>query len=421
MSRLDLVIFGATGFTGKKVVEQVARGGKYYDNLSWGVAGRSQQKLENVLADVSKLTGKDLSHVRVIVADTGDHKSLREMCSQAKVLVNCCGPYRLYGEPVVRAAIEAKTHYVDISGEPLFMETMQLVYDAQAREAGVYVVSACGFDSIPNDMGVVFLQQNWEGTLNSVESYMSSYVSPEVREEANKTGILNYGTWDSLVYGLSDQLKLGSVRKQLFPEKKLKFEPKLKLRAPFHKRGNEWYAPFLGADKFVVYRTQHRAYFDGERPVQFEVYFKMTNLLLALLFTLAAGFLFVMAMFKFTRNLLLDHPRFFSAGMLTKQGPSERVMNNCHFRVELIGKGWGKGVDSKSTPPNKTMVARVSGVNPGYGATVVGVLHSALTILREQHKMPKGGVLTTGAAFRNTSLIQQLHENDFKFEIIEKN
>ncbi|KAM3959968.1 saccharopine dehydrogenase-like oxidoreductase [Aphomia sociella] len=418
MSRLDLVIFGATGFTGKKAVEEVARGGKHYDNLVWGVAGRMKEKLENLIADVSKSTGRDLSNVKMIVADTGNYKSLKEMCVQTKVLVNCCGPYRVYGELVVKAAVEAKTHYVDVSGEPLFMETMQLEYDAKAREAGVCVVSACGFDSIPNDMGVVFLQQNWEGTLNSVESYMSVDVSPEVKKEASKTGLLNHGTWDSLVYGFSDELKLASLRKQLFPEKNKKLEPVLKLRGLLHKRDNQWYIPFPGADKFVVYRTQHRSYCDGERPVQFEVYFRVTTLINALLLAFFTALIFIMSMMKFTRKILLDNPRFFSLGMMTKEGPSDRVMKGSYFRVDLIGKGWEKGVDITTMPPNKTMVARVSGRNPGYGATVVGLLHCALTILSEQNKMPKGGVLTTGAAFRNTSLIKRLNEDNFKFEIV---
>uniref|UniRef100_A0A2H1WM84 SFRICE_017814 n=1 Tax=Spodoptera frugiperda TaxID=7108 RepID=A0A2H1WM84_SPOFR len=110
--------------------------------------------------------GEDLSAIKLIVADVGDEKSLREMCAQTNVLINCCGPYRLYGEPVVKAAIESKTNYVDITGEPQFMDLMQIRYDDKAREAGVFVISACGFDSIPADMGVTFLKQNFKGMLD---------------------------------------------------------------------------------------------------------------------------------------------------------------------------------------------------------------------------------------------------------------
>ncbi|GBP52605.1 Lipid droplet localized protein [Eumeta japonica] len=163
MSRLDVVIFGATGFTGKHALMETIRISKSIP-LTWGIAGRSQRKLQSLIEDVSKKMDENLLSARIIVADVNNQQSLKEMTAQAKVIANCCGPFRLYGEQVVKACIETKTHYVDVSGEPQFMETMQLVYDAAARDAGVYVVSACGFDSVPNDMGVVFLQQNFGGS-----------------------------------------------------------------------------------------------------------------------------------------------------------------------------------------------------------------------------------------------------------------
>ena len=170
--RLDVVIFGASGYTGQYTVYE---GVKVLDGLKWGVAGRSKEKLETTLAEMGKKAEKDLSKTPIIIADVNDEKSLLEMAKQAKVIVNCCGPYRHFGEQVVKACIEAGTHHVDVSGEPQYMETMQLKYNDQAREKGIYIVSACGFDSIPADMGVVFLQDKFEGTLNSVETYLHSY------------------------------------------------------------------------------------------------------------------------------------------------------------------------------------------------------------------------------------------------------
>ncbi|XP_063386586.1 saccharopine dehydrogenase-like oxidoreductase [Cydia fagiglandana] len=118
MSRLDLVIFGATGFTGMKVVEQLATVAKKYPAMTWGVAGRSEAKLKALMADIGKKIGEDLTGIRIILAEVTNERSLRDMCEQAKVLINCCGPYLMYGEPVVKAAVEAKTHCVDVSGEP---------------------------------------------------------------------------------------------------------------------------------------------------------------------------------------------------------------------------------------------------------------------------------------------------------------
>ncbi|KAM3959969.1 saccharopine dehydrogenase-like oxidoreductase [Aphomia sociella] len=420
MSRLDLVIFGATGFTGKKAVEELARGGKHYDTLTWGIAGRSQQKLEAVMADIIKTTGRVLSQVKLIVADTGDYKSLKKMCAQTKVLVNCCGPYQQYGEPVVKAAIEAKTHYVDITAEIEFMETMQLEYDELAREAGVYVVSACGFGSIPNDMGVVFLEKNLNGTLNSVESYLSVHVPLKYWTEALKNGVINYGTWDSLVKSFSIMNELPAIREKLYSEKMPTYKPELKPRGALHCWRGRICLPYPGPDSAVVYRSQRAQLLAGKRPVQFKAYFKDTNPLITILFGIAGVILYLMLKIRFTKQLLLDHPRFFTIGLITKQGPSEKMMNNTFFKFELVGKGWEKGADIESTPPNKTIMAKVSGVNPGYGSTVVSLLHSALTVLRQQDKMPRnGGVMTPAMAFRDTDLIQRLTENNFKFEIIQ--
>ncbi|XP_013142383.1 PREDICTED: saccharopine dehydrogenase-like oxidoreductase [Papilio polytes] len=417
MSRLDLVIFGATGFTGKHAVMECARIAKKKAGLTWGIAGRSQSKLNAVLEEASKKTGEDLSSIPVLIADVGDEESLFAMCQRAKVLVNCCGPYRLYGEPVVAAAVRAKSHYVDVSGEPQFIESMQLRYDAAARAAGVYVISACGFDSIPNDLGVVFLEQNFEGTLNSVESYISAHVAGEASALARRHGVVHRGTWESIVYGVTHRNELPALRKQLYPTRLPDFFPALGKRT-IHRKNGAWCVPFPGADASIVYRTQRELYTrTSKRPVQFRVYVRLPNLvsLVALLFV---GFILVgFSMAALTRRWLIRHPKLFTFGAVTDD-VKEEVMDNTHFQMELHGEGWEKGSD-ETAPPNKKMVAKVRGTNPGYGATVVALLHAALTLHHPQ-RMPPPGVLTTGVAFRDTDLIQRLHDNGLRFEIVHK-
>ncbi|CAG9579541.1 unnamed protein product [Danaus chrysippus] len=410
MSRLDLVIFGATGFTGKHAVMEMYHIAKKYPGMSWGVAGRSEDKLNNLLKEVSKKNDEELSSVKVISAEVSDEASLRSMTAQARVLVNCCGPYRLYGEPVVKAAIDTKTHYVDVSGEPQFMETMQLVYGSLAREAGVFIISACGFDSIPNDLGVIFMQQNFEGTLNSVESYLSGEVPPE----HSGGGVVNYGTWESLVYGVSHYDELPALRQKLYPEKLPTYKPKLKSRFVLHNRDG-WCVPFPGADASVVYRTQRYLHTEGARPVQIKTYLRLPSLISALLTILMAGLLFIMSKVSLTRSWLLKYPELFSMGAV-RRGPAEDAIRNTKFKFELYGEGW-KG--DCGAEPDKKMTVRVSGVNPGYGATVHALLHSAITILQHRDRMPaQAGVLTPGAAFRNTDIIQRLNDHGLKFEVV---
>lgn len=419
MSRLDLVIFGATGFTGKQAVIHMVKFAKKYEIGSWGVAGRSETKLSALMTEVSQKTGENLSNVKVIVADIDDEKALSDMCAQTKLIVNCCGPYRMYGEPVVKAAVENKTNYVDVSGEPQFMELMQLRYDEQARDAGVFVVSACGFDSIPNDMGVIFLKQHFAGTLNSVESYLKMYVPPEIAAESRERGLINYGTWESLVNGIAHRNELPPLRKKLFPESLPRMKPKLE-RQTLHKKGSKWYVPFLGADESVVYRTQyylHRK--EQQRPIQFKAYLTTGSLAQSIFSIFGAILLLIMSRMAFTRKILLKYPKACSLGMVTKEGPTDNVMNNTHFTFELVGKGWESGADVENTKPNKNVVAKVTGTNPGYGATVVALLMSAFTILKERQNLPSaGGVFTPGSIFKDTKIIEKLIENNLNYEIM---
>ena len=111
------------------------------------------------------LLGVDLSNVDKIVADASDYDSLRSMAAEANVIVNCVGPYLAYGEPVVKACLAEGTNHVDISGEIQFLEKILILYHKEAEMKGLYVVGACGYDSIPADCGVVYLQQKFEGLL----------------------------------------------------------------------------------------------------------------------------------------------------------------------------------------------------------------------------------------------------------------
>lgn len=140
-SRLDIVIFGATGYTGKFTVLKALH---VLDGLTWGVAGRNKEKLLKTLNEVSEKAGKDLSDVPMIIADVSDYNSLVEMAKQSKVVVNVCGPYRFHGETVVKACLEGAASHIDISGEMYYMEEMQLKYHEEAKAKGVYIVSACG-------------------------------------------------------------------------------------------------------------------------------------------------------------------------------------------------------------------------------------------------------------------------------------
>jgi len=154
MSReFDVVVFGATGFTGRLVAEYLD--GQYGSDVSWAMAGRSQDKLESVRDEMG--VSKD---VVLIVADSSDPASLDAMAARTKSVCTTVGPYQLYGDGLVEACVKAGTDYVDLCGEPPWMVDTIAKYDAAAKESGARIVHSCGFDSIPFDMGVYFLQQH---------------------------------------------------------------------------------------------------------------------------------------------------------------------------------------------------------------------------------------------------------------------
>jgi len=423
-SRLDIVIFGATGFTGKYTIPYVLKFAQENGNLTWGVAGRSELKLKSILDEMGQKVSKDLSKTPIILADVSDENSLNAMASRARVIINACGPYRFFGEPVVKACVDNGTHHVDVSGEPQFIETIQLKYDALAKEKNIFIISACGLDSIPCDLGLIYLENKFPGTLNSVETYLEGSYDGD-----HKGALINYGTWQSAVHGLAHWDELRDLRRKLYAgkEKLPALKPKLNARGSAHKSEvtNKWSFPFLGSDRSVALRSQRFLYEqEKKRPVQLQCYFCMDSWM-AMLKGMVFGLMFIILVkFKFGQKVLLDYPEFFSAGTFSKQNPPEHIIENTKFKITFVGKGWSSKLSNPlqletEQKMDRQMITEVSGVNPGYGVTCAALALSALTILTERERLPKeGGVLSPGAAFAKTSIIDKLQQNGCNFKVI---
>ena len=153
-AEFDVVVFGATGFTGQLVAEYLNKQYGKNSGVTWAMAGRSADKL----AKVRDLIGAP-SDTPLIVADSSDAASLDDMARRAKCVLTSVGPYSLYGEPVVKACVDAGADYVDLCGEVLFMREMIAKYQTAAIQSGARLVFSCGFDSIPFDLGVQYLQE----------------------------------------------------------------------------------------------------------------------------------------------------------------------------------------------------------------------------------------------------------------------
>ena len=165
LNKYDFVIYGATGFTGKLVVEYAINQYANDNKISWAIAGRNNEKLEHVQEKYNLP-----SNIGKIGVDSNDQNSIDEMVSQTKCVLTTVGPYQLYGEKIVKTCISTGTDYVDLCGEPGFMHKIISECSTEAKETGARIVFSCGFDSIPFDLGVLFVQEEVMAKLNKYAS-----------------------------------------------------------------------------------------------------------------------------------------------------------------------------------------------------------------------------------------------------------
>lgn len=258
----DICVFGATGFTGKFIADTAFA----LPGLRLCLAGRSGPRLQALANELSSKHNKPAPAI-LPNTDVSNPASLLAMAQQCRVLIDAVGPFRFFGEPVVKAAIAGKCHYLDISGEPEYMERIELLYHEAAAAAGVLLLSACGFDSLVADLGVIFAQETMRAmgkTCTAVESYLSL--------QGGKDGVAgHYATFESAVHGFASAGELRKLRKDYaakHPEtarlpvyagggmQKLKRHD-----GPFWAKAvKQWAIPFMGSDAAVVKRTQRESY-----------------------------------------------------------------------------------------------------------------------------------------------------------------
>jgi short subunit dehydrogenase-like uncharacterized protein len=159
---LDIVVYGATGYTGKLIAEYMNAQYGVGGDVSWAIAGRSEEKLAATRAELGLPDGLEM-----IQADASDPASIEALAERAQVIVSTVGPYQLYGSELVAACARAGTDYVDLCGEPAWMKEMIEAHEHTARDSGARIVFSCGFDSIPFDLGVYYLQQSAEKSTGS--------------------------------------------------------------------------------------------------------------------------------------------------------------------------------------------------------------------------------------------------------------
>lgn len=381
----DVVLFGATGFAGELTAEYLAAHAPA--GCRWALAGRSRAKLSALRERLAKRWPR-CADLPLLVADSEDPHALRELAGSARVVASTVGPYVWYGEGLVAACAEAGTDYVDLTGEAEFVDRMYVRYDARARETGARLVHACGFDSVPHDLGVWF-------TVGQLPEGVPLRIDGFVRAGAVFSG----GTLASALtaFGRGRQI-LGAAR-----ERRL-HEPRLVTRrahAPlgrprFSRETGTWALPLPTLDPQVVRRSA--AALERYGPdFRYRHYASVKTLPMALGGAAVVGTGVLAAQLPAVRTWLMDR---YEPG----QGPDAERRARSWFSVRFVGEGGGRRVFTE-----------VSGGDPGYDETAKMLAESALCLAHDT--LPKTAGQVTTAVAMGDALLDRLRAAGLRFRV----
>ncbi|NUK38022.1 saccharopine dehydrogenase NADP-binding domain-containing protein [Streptomyces lunaelactis] len=381
----DIVLFGATGFVGALTAEYLAAHAP--DGCRWAVAGRSREKLE-LLRERLAAINPDCAELPLIQADADDPGTLRELAESTRVVATTVGPYVWYGEPLVAACAEAGTDYADLTGEPEFVDLMYVRHDARARETGARIVHACGYDSVPHDLGTYF-------TVQHLPKDVPLNVDAFVRSNATFSG----GTFASALTAMSR----GRQTLRAAHERRL-HEPRLmgrRARAPlgsprFSRETGAWALPLPTLDPQIVARSAAALPRYGP-DFRYREYAAVKSLPMALGGTAAVGAGFALAQLPAARRWLMDRVK-------QGEGPSPERRARSWFSVRFVGEGGGRRVFTE-----------VSGGDPGYDETAKMLGESALCLALDP--LPKTSGQVTTAVAMGDALLERLRAAGISFRV----
>jgi short subunit dehydrogenase-like uncharacterized protein len=383
----DIVLLGATGFTGALTAAYLAEHAP--PGTRWALAGRSEAKLEALRERLAREHPR-AAEAAIVTADVGDRRALRDLAASTRVLATTVGPYLRYGEPVVAACAAEGTDYVDLTGEPEFVDRMWLEHHATAARSGARLVHACGFDSIPYDLGVLYtVQQLPEG----VPLRVSGFVRAQ--------GVFSGGTFHSAVgqFGRARQLVAVHRRRRAAEPRPAGRRVRAAAGRPYREPAiDAWAIPVPTIDPQIVARSA--AALDRYGPdFAYGHYAWVKRLAVAAGAGVGLAAVIALAQLPPTRALLLKAR---SPG----SGPSEAQMQRGWFRVRFVGEGGGRRV-----------VTEVSGGDPGYRETSKMLAEAALCLALDD--LPETAGQVTTAVAMGDALIARLRAAGIGFEVVE--
>ena len=388
---LDIVVYGATGFTGKLCAKYLSENSV---DLNWAIAGRNKEKLEELKKELSL-------DVDIFIAESNDEKALDDITKNTKVVLSTAGPFHRYSSNLVKSCVKNSSDYVDITGEFFWIREMIDLHHEEASSKGVRIIPACGYDSIPSDLGTFFSSTKIKEPIKRIESF-----------HAGQGGVSGGTTETGFSMG---DLKLGKKMNDPFvlnPEKSVSNEQKLLSSDSVGIKKNNliesWTGPFIMAvsNTRVVRRSaallelNQEGYGVNFTYQEHAFYKKFRTALLVTFVTLLFGLILSTPIRKLVRPLL---PK-------PGEGPSEETMENGFFDSFFTAE-----LDN-----GEKKLFRVHGKgDPGYKVTSKFVCESALTLVKDREKLPGGneygGVLTPASGL-GQPLIDRLSSNGVHFD-----
>jgi short subunit dehydrogenase-like uncharacterized protein len=387
---IDIIIYGATGFTGKLCV-------KYFQSLNtrvtWAMAGRNLIKLEKVAKD-------NQTNVEILKADSDDEKALDNLTSRARVILSTTGPFHRYGSKLVASCIKNHTHYVDITGENFWVKGLIEKHHKEASAKGIRIIPSCGFDSIPSDLGTFFAAKALSQPIKRIESFHSYQggASGGTLETMFSMGELDLGDDLTDPFLLNPEDSYSNKQKQLSSDR-VGIAKKPEIKA--------WSGPFImaTANTRVVRRTEallalRQESYGADFTYQEHALHKSWFSAVKSLVLTGLSVLVLLSPLKRLVKPFLPKPG---------EGPSESVQENGWFDCKYIVE----------TEEGTKKVFNMSGKgDPGYKVTSKLVSECALCLIEDLERLPGGpeygGVLTSAAGL-GSPLITRLKKAGISF------
>jgi short subunit dehydrogenase-like uncharacterized protein len=397
-STFDIVIYGATSFAGQIVTKYLMKTYGLNQTVTWAMAGRSLEKLTTV----RDCLGEGALNITMIVADAEDEAALTLMCEQTRVVISTVGPYDLYGSTLIKACVETGTDYCDLTGEIRWVRRMVELYDAKARETGARIINSCGFDSLPSDMGVYFLQQK------ALEQYGEYCSRVKFRAKA-ADGAFSGGTVATMLNETKVLAANPALEQELadpyyicpagYANTTAQYPVS---QAQYDTDFDCWIAPFIMAaiNEPVVFRSNALANnLYGDDFSYNEAMMTMPGFKGKLVAKLVSGV---------TKGFTGATKNAFMRGLLERhvlpapgEGPSLEAQQKGFYDLRIFG----------ATRQGKTLVVQVTGDrDPGYGSTAKMLSEAALALAFDISKDNTSGGFWTPATVFDQGLIDRLCE-----------